>query len=109
MSNETELNTRGRILHIAEDLVNGARNVDYGDPNADFKRTAGLWEIYIQGIIEKAGGEFKLSPHDVAVMMILLKVSRLSWSPDKEDHWVDIAGYAACGADCVEGISNNHA
>lgn len=33
--------------------------------------------------------------------MILLKVSRLTWTPDKEDTWADIAGYAACGWDCV--------
>jgi hypothetical protein len=39
---------------------------------------------------------------DVAIMMNLLKISRLSWSPTKEDHWVDAAGYAACGAECVD-------
>jgi len=30
-----------------------------------------------------------------------LKVSRLSWRPDNPDSWVDIAGYAACGFECM--------
>ena len=37
--------------------------------------------------------------HDVAAMMILLKVARLATSPDKWDNWVDIAGYAALGGE----------
>jgi hypothetical protein len=45
--------------------------------------------------------ETLLDPHDVAIMMMQLKHSRLSWSPTKEDHWIDLAGYAACGWDCV--------
>jgi hypothetical protein len=35
-------------------------------------------------------------------MMMCLKISRISWVPDKEDNWIDLAGYAACGWDCVE-------
>ena len=31
--------------------------------------------------------------------MILLKISRLAHSPGEMDHWVDIAGYAAIGAE----------
>ena len=82
-------------------LVNGDRNVQYGDPIDDFRRTAALLEIYLKGIIDK-NGEVHLEPHDVAVLMILLKISRIVWSPGKEDHWIDVAGYAACGADCVQ-------
>jgi hypothetical protein len=32
-------------------------------------------------------------------MMALVKVSRISTSPSKLDHWVDLAGYAACGGE----------
>ena len=31
----------------------------------------------------------------MAVMMVLLKISRIRVSPDKADHWVDICGYSA--------------
>jgi hypothetical protein len=38
-----------------------------------------------------------MSAHDVAAMMIMIKLSRIAWTPEDIDHWVDIAGYAACG------------
>jgi len=83
---------RSSVLHEADALVNGERNIDYGDPIADFRRTADLWSAYLGGV--------KLQPHDVAAMMSMLKLSRIRWSPEKRDHWVDLAGYAACGYDC---------
>lgn len=86
-------NVRSDILSSAEVLVNGDRNAQYGDPKQDFARTAQMWGAYL-GI--------ELEPHDVAAMMGLLKLSRIRWSPEKKDHWVDLAGYAACGADCAE-------
>lgn len=90
---ETE-NARSHVLWTAEKLVNGDRNNEYGSPTQDFDRTASLWTTYLDG-------RSKIDAHDVAVMMILLKVSRLTWSPVKEDSWIDIAGYAACGWECV--------
>ncbi len=88
------MNNRSKLLHEAEQLVNGDRNNAYGPPNQDFQRTADLWSIYLDGrrIIEA---------HDVAIMMSLLKISRLSWSPDNRDSWVDLAGYASCGWDII--------
>ena len=53
-----------------------------------------MWSAYLGVDIEQ---------HDVAAMMALLKVSRIRWSPTKRDHWQDLAGYAACGWDCVDG------
>jgi hypothetical protein len=85
-------NARTDVLATAEELVNGDRNVQYGDPRADFQRTAAMWSAYL-------GCE--VAAHDVAAMMALLKVSRIRWSPTKQDSWVDLAGYAACGWDCV--------
>jgi hypothetical protein len=42
-----------------------------------------------------------VAPHDVAAMMALLKGSGVRWSAEREDSWVDLAGYAACGAHCA--------
>lgn len=86
-------NVRSDILSTAEVLVNGDRNAQYGDPKQDFARTAQMWSAYL-GI--------EVAPHDVAAMMGLLKISRIRWSPNKKDHWVDGAGYFACGADCAD-------
>lgn len=36
---------------------------------------------------------------DVANMMILLKIARGANGKPKEDNWIDIAGYAACGGE----------
>lgn len=93
---------RGRVLRTADQYVNGDRNAQYGDPTADFQRTASYWQVYLYSIVERENGMFRLTPKDVAAMMALLKISRLSWSPEKADHWVDLAGYAACGAECAE-------
>jgi len=88
------MNARQQMLREAEALVNGDRNNAYGPPDQDLQRTADFLTIYLNGrrIIEA---------HDVAIMMSLLKISRLSWDPTKRDSWVDIAGYAACGYECI--------
>jgi hypothetical protein len=91
--------TRTEVLKEANDLINGDRNVDYGDPNDDFRKTAGMWDIYLKSVYERRD---HLLPHDVAVLMSMLKLSRIAWSPERRDNWVDLAGYAACGWDCVE-------
>lgn len=86
------MTVRRELLDEAADLVDGDRNVTYGDPRQDFKRTAALWSAYL---------DVQIDPHDVAALMSMLKLSRIRWSPDKRDHWVDLAGYAACGWDCA--------
>lgn len=91
---------RGRVLTEANRLVNGDRNNQYGDPNQDFKRTAALWESYLRGCFEQRG-ETAIQAHDVGIMMMLLKISRISWSPGKMDSIIDAIGYGACAADCI--------
>lgn len=109
------LTTRRMLLDEAAELVDGSRNVQYGDPIDDFRRTAAYWSVHIGGVLRRKANECGVSlspdvldiidelldPHDVAVMMQQLKISRLAWSPDKRDSWADAAGYVACGWDCV--------
>jgi hypothetical protein len=82
------MNPRTEILQTAEQLVNGDRNNQHGDPTQDFTRTAQMWQAYLGT---------PLKAHDVAAMMALLKLSRISWNPQNKDSWIDLAGYAACG------------
>lgn len=93
------ISNRRSLLNEAADLVDGDRNASYGDPLQDFTRTAQFWSTYLS---DKVNGPVSLDAHDVAVLMALLKISRITWSPEKRDHWADLAGYAACGFDCVE-------
>lgn len=86
---------RTRLLLDAEHIITQDRNNLYGPPTQDFDRTAQMWSSYLTGKTE-------IKAHDVAAMMILLKISRIAWSPDNRDHWLDIAGYAACGYETTQ-------
>ena len=93
------MHLRGKILRDTADIIEGARNQDYGDPFDDFGTTANFWETYITRVVLRRG-EMKLEPHDVAAMMMLLKIARLTWTPGVKDHWMDAIGYAALGWEC---------
>jgi hypothetical protein len=84
------------VLMIAYRLTSGDRQASYGPPDQDFARTAGMWNSLFG---DKLIGKFE--PKDVALAMILLKASR-QIHQKKRDNWVDIAGYARCGAICDE-------
>lgn len=90
---------RRSVLEEATRLTAGDRNVAYGDPRKDFERTARIWSAYL---MNKLSPGQKINHHDVAAMMIGLKLSRIAETPGKRDSWVDAAGYAACGFECVE-------
>lgn len=90
---------RAQILSEAKDLICGDRNVQYGPPTADFDRIASL----LNALGYQAGGGRPIESHDVAVIQICLKLSRLAWKSQKKDSWTDIIGYAACGWECVDG------
>jgi hypothetical protein len=89
---------RGKVLTEARGLITGDRNNQYGPPTQDFLRTAEI----LNAIGYRRPGGGNLQPHDVAVIQIALKLSRVTWTPDKRDSWVDIAGYAGCGYECAD-------
>lgn len=82
--------TREDILDTAKDIVTGARQTTYGTPEDSFSTIAGLWGSYL-GI--------NVSPSDVAMLMVLLKVARSKGDAGYADNYVDIAGYAACAGE----------
>lgn len=83
---------RAELLETCKGIVMGARQENYGSPESNFKKIADYWTLYLQK---------KIEPHDVALMMVLMKLARLQNKPDHEDSWVDIAGYAANGCEIV--------
>ena len=58
----------------------------YGDAAANMAKTAQLWSAVL-GV--------DVTPVQVALCLIQLKVARLLVTPDHDDSAVDIAGYAA--------------
>ena len=93
---EPEPWTRQRVLSEAERCVCGQREQDYGTPEDSFNIIADLWAVYLKGC--GVSIDF-LESHDVAIMMALLKIARISENPQHMDSWVDLAGYASCGGE----------
>lgn len=89
-------------LNIATDMLTGAakaigeRQRKYGPPNKNFACIAALWQGYLRGKYGELA-TLTIDAADVAAMSALIKVARLAETPDHEDSWVDLAGYAACG------------
>lgn len=76
-------------LKAAAECVCGSREEDYGSPEDNFAVIASLWTAY-------TGKD--VTPKDVAMMMALLKIARAK-AGSKPDTYIDLAGYAACGAE----------
>ena len=85
------------VLDAAKQCVVNDRQQNYGTPESNFETIAAYWMVYFKSM----NIEIHLNATDVAVMMSLMKHSRLATSPDHRDSWIDIAGYAACGAECA--------
>lgn len=86
--------TREECLKQAATIVTGDREASYGSPEDNFKAIAAMWTAYLWTIKRKS-----LEPHDVAAMMSMLKLARIGSGNGKADNWIDLAGYAACGAE----------
>ena len=92
--------TRDEILDAAKKCVSGNRDQDYGKPENNFKRIASLWSAYLYGDALQDFPETPLlTAEDVAAMMALVKIARIGSGHAKEDNWIDLAGYAACGGE----------
>ena len=62
------------------------RRDDYGDPADQFKAIAARWSITL---------DMPVTPAQVALCMIDLKLSRLGYDPRHLDSVIDVIGYAA--------------
>lgn len=73
------------ILEDAQDAVYGDRQADYGSATENFTNIANLWSAVLKT---------KVTPEQVALCMIQVKVARQMHKP-KRDNLVDGAGYFA--------------
>ena len=94
--------TREETLEKAKTCVCGDRHESYGTAEQNFGRIAELWTAYW------GRDEVVFTKADVAAMMALMKIARIAAyeryeaSKYNDDNWVDLAGYAACGAEAQE-------
>ena len=82
--------TRDELLQRAAATVSGQRQQDYGQPEDNFALIARMWSAY-RGI--------DFDAIDVAMMMALLKIARISSGHGTNDCFIDLAGYAVCGGE----------
>jgi hypothetical protein len=75
----------------AIETITHEREKDYGPPLPSFTRIAALWSALLGT---------KITPQQVAHMMILLKVSRLQTSPHDLNSLIDVVGYTRCAVLC---------
>lgn len=87
---------RQQTLDTAKAAV-ADRGVNYGSPEDNFTRIAALWSTHLTNRREDPVST--ITPADVAIMLAMVKIARLQNDPTHQDSWVDIAGYAACGAE----------
>lgn len=93
------------LLSEADMTINGQRQADYGDKLQNFSQIAMLF----QGTLAtKLLPDAAITPEDVALLMIQVKIARLAKSPDHRDSILDIAGYAGCYDKLQEERMNNY-
>jgi hypothetical protein len=90
---------RKEILEAAAKCVCGDREQDYGSPENNFSTVAKMWEVYLGKKSCSMNADLCILPEDVAAMLALLKIARIASGRAKDDNWVDLAGYAACGGE----------
>ncbi len=80
------------FLEEAARIVTGQRQFDYGNKYENHKNISDLWSAYL---------DKEVSPHDVAICMLLVKVARLKHRKTK-DCYLDMAGYAAIAGEIID-------
>jgi hypothetical protein len=79
------VNTK-EFLQEATKLSSEQRQKDYGDKVNNHKNIARLWSAYL---------DTKIEAHDVAVMMVLLKIARTKLGAVSKDTYIDMSAYGA--------------
>ena len=89
--------TAAAILDRARSIVTGDRRTTHGAPERCFGTIAAFWRIYLDAIGRP------VQPHDVAQMMVLLKVARSTSGTFHADDYEDACGYAALAGELAAG------
>ena len=71
------------------------RESQYGDPAVNLGCAANLISHYMGGKLGATKEPVMMGPHDVAMIMCLLKIARIATGPQYvEDNYEDLQGYA---------------
>ena len=85
--------TKEEILKKAKDLISGDRNATHGDAFQNHAEIAEFWNIFLDKNLQPMAS---ISAEDVALMMVLMKISRNNQGKKNNlDNFIDMCGYAA--------------
>ena len=73
--------------------MSGKREQEYGNKKINHDNIAKLWSAYL-GI--------DVNAHDVAILMLLLKIARTKSGNPTEDTYIDMVGYSAIAGEVCE-------
>jgi hypothetical protein len=78
------------ILREAEEIISADRERTHGKAEENLSNIATLWDAWC-----RVSRDAQMTPHDVAIMMALLKIARTQTGVYNRDDYVDAAGYIA--------------
>jgi hypothetical protein len=84
------------VCDVAKRLTSYDRQLDYGSPIEDFTKQAKMWSVILNT---------NVTPQQIAMCMIAVKLCRMTNSPRHKDSCVDIVGYARCLDLCNQATS----
>jgi hypothetical protein len=84
------------VCDVAKRLTSYDRQLDYGSPIEDFTKQAKMWSVILNTSV---------TPQQIAMCMIAVKLCRLTNSPRHRDSAIDVVGYARCLDLCNQATS----
>lgn len=88
---------RTEILRTANEYITKDRQSTHGEAENNFANISRLWSAYLN---------YTITPQDVAMLMVLLKVARYKGNPSHIDNAIDLCGYAALAGELGVSITN---
>ena len=80
-------------------LLEGKREHEYGNKKENHENIANLWSAYL---------DHNVSAHDVAILMLLLKIARAKFGNPSADTYIDMVGYSAIAGELCDEDSKKH-
>ena len=80
------------ILEKAKELISSNREEQHGDAYKNHSQIADLWSVFLD---DKLKPFKEISSGDVALMMVLLKISRSTMGEFNKDDYLDGSAYMA--------------
>ena len=85
--------TKEEILAEASRIISKDRNLSHGDAFQNHAEIAEFWNIYLDKKLQPMAS---ITAEDVALMMVLMKISRNNQGKKNNlDNFIDMCGYAA--------------